>query len=53
MVRCPNTTPMLRVSATRSRDGSIPATLTRPEVGTRMPVSIFTVVDLPAPFGPM
>ena len=24
-----------------------------PEVGTRMPVSILTVVDLPAPFGPI
>ena len=37
----------------RCRDGSKPATEIRPDDGTRMPVSIFTVVDLPAPFGPM
>ena len=37
----------------RLRLGSTPATRIEPEVGTRMPVSILIVVDLPAPFGPM
>ena len=37
---------------TRRRDGSKPATSTPPDDGTRIPVSILIVVDLPAPFGP-
>ena len=53
LVRWPKTTPMRRVSSTRLRDGSIPATEMRPAVGTSTPVSILIVVDLPAPFGPM
>jgi hypothetical protein len=36
----------------RCRCGMRPRTRTSPAEGTRMPVSIFTVVDLPAPFGP-
>src|SRR5687767_9582670 len=43
---------MRRASSTRCRDGSRPPTRMRPLLGTRMPVSIFTVVDFPAPFGP-
>jgi len=53
VVRCPKTTPIRRVSSTRFRDGSMPATDSDPEEGTRMPVSILIVVDFPAPFGPM
>jgi hypothetical protein len=53
VVRWPNTTPIRRVSSTRCRDGSMPATDSRPDVGTRMPVSILIVVDFPAPLGPM
>ena len=52
-MRCPNITPMRRASWMRCREGSRPATEIRPDDGTRMPVSIFTVVDFPAPFGPM
>jgi hypothetical protein len=52
-VRWPNTAPIVRVYAERSRAGMKPFTRTSPEVGVRMPVSIFTVVDLPAPFAPM
>src|SRR6187399_481718 len=37
----------------RSPCGTRPSVSTRPAVGTRIPVSIFTVVDLPAPFSPM
>ena len=33
--------------------GSSPQVRTCPAVGTRMPVSILIVVDLPAPFAPM
>ena len=51
-LRCPNTTPMRRASARRSRTGSSPHTRARPAVGTSTPVSILIVVDLPAPFGP-
>ncbi len=43
---------MRRASVVRRRDGSSPATLTRPVVGVRMPHNILIVVDLPAPFGP-
>src|SRR3954470_9558562 len=50
---CPNTTPMFCASRRRSRQGTTPSVSTRPALGTRMPVSIFTVVDLPAPFSPM
>ena len=51
--RWPNITPMRPASLVRCRVGTRPATEIRPRDGTRMPVSIFTVVDLPAPFGPM
>ncbi len=53
VVRCPKTTPMRCASRVRSRDGSMPATRSRPPLGVRMPVSILMVVDFPAPFGPM
>ena len=52
-VRCPNTTPIRRTCSTRCRYGTRPSTTTRPLLGTRMPVSIFIVVDLPAPLGPI
>ena len=52
-LRWPNTTPIRRASSRRCRTGSSPQTRTRPEVGTRIPVSILMVVDLPAPFAPM
>ncbi len=52
-VRWPKTTPICRAFATRSRHGMRPSTSQRPESGTRMPESTLTVVDLPAPFGPM
>ncbi len=53
VVRCPNTTPIRRASRVRSREGSMPATRSRPPLGVRIPVSILMVVDFPAPFGPM
>ena len=43
----------VRASCVRCLVGTRPATETRPRGGTRIPVSILTVVDLPAPFGPM
>ncbi len=36
----------------RSFHGTRPFTVISPRVGTRIPVSILIVVDLPAPFGP-
>ena len=51
-VRWPKTTPMRWATALRWRCGERPSTSTRPAVGSRMPVSILIVVDLPAPFGP-
>ena len=51
--RWPNIAPIRRASWMRWRDGSSPPTEIRPALGTRIPVSIFTVVDFPAPFGPM
>ena len=44
---------MLRAFSLRCFQGTSPATRTSPDVGTRIPVSILMVVDLPAPFGPM
>ena len=52
-VRWPNTTPSSRTCCFRSCQGTRPATRQAPSVGVRMPVSSFTVVDLPAPLGPM
>src|SRR5262245_18453195 len=52
-VRCPKTTPIRRTCSMRSRHGTRPMTSQLPASGTRMPASSFTVVDLPAPFGPM
>ncbi|MNI99478.1 hypothetical protein D3C73_1585690 [compost metagenome] len=52
-LRWPNTTPMPRTKASRSLNGTKPFTAIWPEVGTRMPVSILIVVDLPAPFSPI
>jgi hypothetical protein len=49
----PNTTPMSSASFFLSRQGSRPSVCAVPELGTRIPVSIFSVVDLPAPFSPM
>jgi hypothetical protein len=43
---------MRRVNAIRCRDGSRPTTRSHPADGTRMPINILIVVDLPAPFGP-
>ena len=37
----------------RCRQGTKPLMRISPPLGTRMPVSILMVVDLPAPFGPM
>ncbi len=53
VVRCPKTTPIRCARRTRSRAGSMPATLSRPPLGVRIPVSILIVVDFPAPLGPM
>src|SRR5579863_2734175 len=44
---------MLRAFSLRLFHGTNPATRTWPEVGTRIPVSILIVVDLPAPLGPI
>ncbi len=51
--RCPKTTPTRRARRRRSSTGRSPQVRTVPEVGTRMPVSILMVVDLPAPLAPM
>ena len=40
------------VQPSASHSTRAPSIRTSPEVGTRMPLSSFTVVDLPAPFGP-
>src|SRR5262245_26671023 len=45
-------TPILRLSATFSTATGSPAIRTSPAVGSSKPVSSFTVVDLPEPFGP-
>ena len=42
----------MRRAASESLTMSWPFTLAVPEVGARKPVSIFIVVDFPAPFGP-
>ncbi len=52
-LRWPNTTPISRASTRRCGTGSSPQVRTVPEVGTRMPVIILMVVDLPAPLAPM
>lgn len=44
---------MRRTTSVRERVGSAATTATRPAVGTRTPVQSFTVVDFPAPLGPM
>src|SRR5262249_23459928 len=44
--------PILRLSATLSTATGSPVIRTSPEVGDSKPVSSFTVVDLPEPFGP-
>ena len=53
-VRWPKTTPMvLHIrGALPPRNETVRPAIS-PDVGTRMPVSILMVVDLPAPFGPM
>ena len=51
--RWPNTTPTWRANRRRSWSGRSPQVDTSPAVGTRMPVSILIVVDLPAPLAPM
>src|SRR5215472_3715438 len=51
--RCPKTMPICPASWRRCRQGTSLATSAWPEVGSRMPVRIFSVVDLPAPLGPM
>ena len=43
---------MRRRTSSESSKTSKPATLAVPAVGDRKQVSIFMVVDLPAPFGP-
>jgi hypothetical protein len=52
VVLWPKTTPMFIAFCCRFSWGIRPSTMRLPEVGTRMPVSILIVVDLPAPFGP-
>ena len=44
---------MRRARARRWRQGTSPATVTCPPLGTRMPVSILMVVLFQAPLGPM
>ncbi len=44
---------MRRASRVRCGTGVSPQTDTRPPLGVSTPVSIFSVVDFPAPFGPM
>ena len=51
--RWPKTMPMRRASWRRWCQGTQPATSASPALGRRMPVSILSVVDLPAPLGPM
>jgi hypothetical protein len=51
--RWPKTTPMRSASRVRCGTGVSPHTDTVPAEGVSTPVSIFSVVDLPAPFGPM
>ncbi len=46
------TSEMRRRYSTSRRDGVKPSTSRRPAVGWRSPVSIFSVVVFPAPFGP-
>lgn len=52
-VRWTKTTPMGATCSVRWRQGVKPWISQRPESGTSMPEMILTVVDLPAPFGPM
>ncbi len=49
----PKTTPIVLTNFSRSLWGFIPFTITSPLVGVRIPVSIFMVVDFPAPFSPI
>jgi hypothetical protein len=42
----------MRFTAIGSRTTSMPCTSIVPDVGVSMPVSMRSVVDLPAPFGP-
>ncbi len=44
---------MRRASVVRCGTGASPQTDTLPPLGMSTPVIIFSVVDLPAPFGPM
>src|SRR5271154_331310 len=46
------TTPIWRFTSTGLSTKSLPRICIRPDVGASSPVSIFIVVDLPAPFGP-
>src|SRR5882724_2147717 len=51
-LRSSGTTPILRLTSSGSLSMSRPSTRIFPLVGASNPVSIFIVVDLPAPFGP-
>ena len=50
---CPKTTPIFFTYSLRFSQGIILTILHFPDVGVRMPLKIFIVVYLPAPFGPM
>ena len=52
-VFCPKTAPIFLLFSILFSFGTIPFTTTCPEVGVNSPVSIFIVVDFPAPFSPM
>ena len=52
-VRCPNTTPISRTCSMRFFHGVLPSISHFPESGTSIPEMTLTVVDFPAPFGPM
>ena len=51
--RCPNTTPMFFTYSFLFFHGVYPLIAHVPDVGVSMPLMIFIVVLLPAPFGPM
>ena len=52
-VFCPKTAPIFLLFSILFSFGTIPFTTTCPDVGDNRPVSIFIVVDFPAPFSPM
>ena len=52
-VFCPKTTPILLANAILLFHGVLSRTKQSPESGTNIPVSIFKVVDFPAPLGPI